>query len=385
LNLLKCSSKRKVLLTAFGDALRGFRQASNDPARQNKRLSQQRLGRLIGEELGDLGFTGAAVSYWETGASKISAEDRDVLLALIKVLHNCGGLKTLADANRLLEAGNYRALNYDEAGRIFVEILTGLNPQSEGNTNSSVPFVEESFFAVTGKEFKAIIARAKEEGPKPWWPRALAALLRKATDHFPLSIRTLLWVWVWLMAGWPVGPSLRLSFAGPAEMLSALQKYVIGSLIIPLMIGLLVNTKDSAYWQQRSDVKPLLLRLYTYQGAGIGFNLGYFFVFPVCLAIYYLHLEPTIWTEILAATVGLILGNMGARVVPHNLWRAFGRLAWSDGAIFFVVALLGPLWAIFFMEFYPILLDPWTGILMFLSAVTVMVILTTPRPKKHDN
>jgi hypothetical protein len=384
LNLLKYSSKRKVLLTAFGDALRAFRQASNDPARLNRRLSQERLGKLIGEELGDLGFTGAAVSYWEKGASRISAEDRDVLLALIKVLHRCGGLETEAEANHFLESGNYRDLNAEESGEIFTENPSGSNSGQETNLNSSVPILKDNFFTVAEKEINALIAKAKEEGPEPWWPRLLAALLRRVTDRFSLSMRTLLWVWVWLMAWWLVGPSLRLSFAGPAEMLSAMQKYVIGSLIVPLMIGLLVNTKESDYWKQQSDVKPLLLRLYTHQGAGIGFNLGYFFVFPVGLAIYYLHLEPTAWIEILAATMGLILGNMGARVVPHNLWRAYSRLAWSDGAVFFVVALIGPVWAFFLLEFYPILLNPLTGILIFLSAVTIMVIIATRKAQKHD-
>ena len=186
------------------------------------------------------------------------------------------------------------------------------------------------------------------------------------------------------MACWLIGPSLRLSFADHDAMLLAMQKYVIGSLVIPLMIGLLINTKDSEYWKLQAGVDPLLLRLYTYQGAGIGFNLGYFFVFPLSLLRHYLQLEPGVWIELLAATLGLILGNMGARVVPHNLWRAFGRLTWADGAIFFVVALMGPLWAFFFLEFYPVLLNPVTGILVFLLAITIMVFLATRKSKNYD-
>lgn len=372
-------------MTAFGDALRTFRQAGNDPQRLNRRLSQERLGRLIGEEMGDLGFTGTAVSYWESGKSKISAEDRNVLLALIQVLHRCGGLRTITEANRLLGLGNYRVLDADEAGKIFTtEPRIEPTVTKEETSTSNVPFLVESFFAISEKELKTLITTAKEEGPDPWWPRALAALMRKASDRFSLSVGTVLWVWVWLIAWWLIRPSLRLSFANQAIAIHAMAYYVGGTLVVPLLIGAFVNTKDNAYWKANGIEHSILLRLYTYQGAGIGFNLGYFFVFPFSLLRYYLHLEPAVWIELLAATAGLILGNMGARVVLHNLWRAYGRLTWADGGIFFVVALIGPFWAVFFMEFYPVLLNTVAGVLVFLSAVTIMVISTTRQSRKHD-
>jgi len=368
----------------FGNLLRNFRESCRDPVFPPRRLSQERFGELLGAELGTAGYSGAAISDWERGKSKIHADNRLVLTALIKVLYENGGLKTVEQANQLLEAGNYRTFNADEAGKIFTEISNSLNPQQEANPNSRVPFLQESFFAASEKELKGIIEKAKQDGPDPWWPRVLAALMRKATDRFSLSPRTVLWVWIWLMACWLIGPSLRLSFADQDAMLLAMQKYVIGSLVIPLMIGLLINTKDSEYWKLQASANPLLLRLYTYQGAGIGFNLGYFFVFPFNLLRHYLHLESSVWIELLAATTGLILGTMGARVVPHNLWRAFGRLTWSDGAIFFVVALMGPLWAFFFLEFYAVLLNPVTGILVFLLAITMMVLLATRKSKNYD-
>jgi hypothetical protein len=291
-------------------------------------------------------------------------------------------IKTLVEANRFLELGNYRPLDADEAGKIFVERPP--DPEQDKNPNSNILFLIENLLAVSEKEFKALVDKAKEEGPDPWWPRVLAALMRKATDHFSLSLRMILWIWIWLMAWWLIGPSLRLSFANQNEMLFAMQKYVVGSLILPIIIGLLINTKDNESWRLQAGVNPLLLRLYTHQGAGIGFNLGYFFVFPFSLLRYYLQLESTVWLEMLAATSGLILGNMGARGVPHNLWRAYARLAWADGAIFFVVALLGPLWGIFFLEFYPILLNPVTGVLVFLMAITIMVFIATRKSKNHD-
>jgi transcriptional regulator with XRE-family HTH domain len=369
----------------FGEALRAFRQASNDPDRLNRRLSQERLGELIGAEMEDFGFSGAAISDWERGESKISAENRNVLLALIKVLHKCGGLKTLMETNHFLALGNYRNLDDDETRKIFIEPVNNsaaeqMVPEKQ-NSRSNIPFLIENFFAISEDELKTLIAKAKQEGPEPSWPRVLAALMRKITDRFSITRIAILWVWVGVLAWWLIAPSLRLPFVSQGEMLPAMKKYVIGSLIVPLVIGLLVNTKDNEYWKQQPRVNPLLLRLYTYQGAGIGFNLGYFFLYPFALVGYYLNFDSSVWVEIAAVMAGLVLGNMGARVVPHNLWRAYGRLTFSDGAIFFVVAFMGPAWGFFFLEFYSILLAPFTGIFVILLAISILVIITTRQAK----
>jgi hypothetical protein len=317
------------------------------------------------------------VAYWESGESKINAEDRKVLLALIKVLYTCGGMKSSTEANRFLELGNYRSLNTKETETIFLK---------ENVIKSGNPSVPENPFAIFAKEFKTLIAKVRE-GPKPLWPRLLAALMRKAADQFSISTKTILWAWAWLISWWLIAPSLRLPITNQAETFSVMLKYGAGSLIVPLWIGLLVDTKANEYWKEQPKVNHVLLRLYTYQGAGIGFNLGYFFIFPASLARYYLQMDPSIWIEILAVTIGLILGNMGAHVVPHNLWLAYGRLKLSDGGIFFVVALIGPLWAFFFLEFSSILLTPLTGVLVMLSALSLAIIITTRqyKRKRYDN
>ncbi len=96
-------------MTEFGNLLRYYRRNCTDPERGGS-LTQERLGEFIGRYLGDLGFTGAAISNWENGRSAPSQNDRLVLLALVKALHHCGGLPGLVDANRLLAAGNYLTL-----------------------------------------------------------------------------------------------------------------------------------------------------------------------------------------------------------------------------------------------------------------------------------
>jgi transcriptional regulator with XRE-family HTH domain len=97
-------------MSQFGELLRDFRKRS--------KLSQEKLGALLGLELDINGFSGAAVSDWERGMSKIHADDRLMLVSLIKVLYQCGGVISLVDANHLLEAGNYRALSQIEIEKI---------------------------------------------------------------------------------------------------------------------------------------------------------------------------------------------------------------------------------------------------------------------------
>ncbi len=102
----------------FGQYLRLFRRQSRDPERGGL-LTQERLGELIGLILGDSGYSGAAVSDWERGKSKIHQDDRAVLTAIIQVLHQCGGIQTVEESSNMLRSGNYRALNESEREQIF--------------------------------------------------------------------------------------------------------------------------------------------------------------------------------------------------------------------------------------------------------------------------
>lgn len=384
-NILSAFRGKEMAVAKFGESLRRFRQASNDPDRLNRRLTQERLGELMGYEMGDLGYSGAAISDWERGESKISAEDRKVLMTLIQILHRCDGLKTPAEADLFLESGNYRALDEDETRKIFQDLPNGLNAEQIGFEETDPQANRHSalagMFSISENEMEMLIAKAKE-GPEPSWPRVLAALMRKVSDRFSPSMSTILWVAVGVMTMWLISPSLRFPFADHNSAFVALSLYAGASLIIPLLVGALVNTKDSEYWNQQSKVNPFLLRLYTYQGAGVGFNVGYFLVFPLSLARHYLGLDPSIWIEILVAIVSLILGNMGARVVPHNLWFAFKQLRLRDGWIFFVVAFMGPLWAFFFLEFYSTLLQPVLGIIMILLALIGVILVTRMSSQK---
>lgn len=372
-------------MNTFGETLRRLRRMSRDPENAGQPLSQAHLGELIGHTMDDRGVTSAAVSEWERGKSKIKAEDRDVLMALVKVLYKCGGIKTYRDANELLEAGNYRALNVRETQAVFgsvpVASMSETPNHDQENSKPLVALLIQHLLYISDLEFQNLMDKA-EKGPPPSWPRVLAAFMRKTSEKVSFTPKIVLWMAIWGIAWWLMTPSMRWPFENRVVALEAIGMYVVGSLVVPLLIGMLVDTKHNEYWQAQGLADSRLLRLYTYQGAGIGFNLGYFFVFPVVFAWYHLQLASSVWFEFAAVTFGLILGNMSARVVPHNLWLAYSHLRFADGAIFFVVAFLGPLWGIFFLEFYSVLLEPFWGSIVILVALLLAIIIPIGHSKK---
>ncbi|MFN2182111.1 MAG: hypothetical protein ACK2UV_21730 [Candidatus Promineifilaceae bacterium] len=115
---MKQEEQADVMAASFGEQVRYYRRQCGDPMRGGM-LTQDRLGELIGEQMGDAGYTGAAVSEWERGKSKIHADDRLVLIALLAVLVRCGGLAAPGQANSMLAAGNYRRMDDMECAIIF--------------------------------------------------------------------------------------------------------------------------------------------------------------------------------------------------------------------------------------------------------------------------
>ena len=372
----------------FGKQLRTFRQQCHNP-RNGKTLSQQRLGELLGEELG-AGFSGAAVSDWERGESKIHVDDRLVLISLLKVLNKTGGLKTLLEANTLLEAGNYRALNLVEQGQLFHETPQETYLQSPTanpvERTAYFKFLLSSSFFNSPEELDKLLNEANE-GPPPAWPRIAVSLLRRVTDQISILnvLRVLIWIWIWLLTYMLIMPSLQWPFATQEQATLALVLYSGGSLILPLLIGALINTKNITFWQEHKIANSLITRLYVHQGAFIGFHLGYFIVFAIGLIRHYFNLQSAGWLELITMAIPLVISHTAAQLTPYNLWHAYRRLHLKDGGIFFVFVILGPLWGWFFFEFYSLLTSPLTGIFVILAATTLLISLMTWQYRRKGN
>ena len=369
-------------MTKFGKQLREFRQQCNDKKSPHGRLTQEKFAELVGQDLG-ISYSGAAVSDWERGVSKIHADQRKVLISMINVLHQQGGIKTPLEANQLLDAGNYRALNPAESKEIFQESAADLEAQqshTECTENKSMLLnLMGMLFFDSPQEFRVMLATA-QDGPPPAWPRVMVATYRKFAEHISVSniLTFILWVWVWLLAWALISPSLRWPFSNQNEAFSAVVIYAGGAIVIPAIAGALTNTKHNEFWQKQL-ISELNLRLYTHQGASIGFHVGYFFIFMIGLLRYNLGLPSITWMDLLAAAFPVVLAYASARLVPRNLLLAYKSLSLRNGAIFFIFFLFSPAWAYFLLNSYDVLLTKALGIFTVLMALTILLAMMALR------
>jgi hypothetical protein len=366
----------------FGKLLRDFREACKDPRNPKRKLSQIRLGELMGIELGDNGFSGVMVSYWESGKNKVN--DRVVLLSLLKILRKHGGLKTLAQADELLEAGNYRALDINEIKSIFPNSYVQEPESASIQTHPALSFLARSFFFISDDELRSILIKA-EKGPPPSWPRALVGLTNKLAGRWSglNAARGIAWIWVWLLCWASLTLSLKWPFNSQEDAKFAITIYSAGTLIIPMLIGILTITKGNNFWEDHNLDNALITRLYTYQGAYIGYHLGYFVIFTIRLFAYYAGVNFTTLFQLLIAPLPLVMGYTAARLVPYNLWQAYERLSLRDGWIFFIFTMLGPIWGFYFYNSNSIFLTPSLGTLTVLLALTIFIALALLQRSKQ--
>ncbi len=167
-------------MESFGQQLRSYRRQSRDPQRGGL-LTQERFGELIGRELGDNGYSGAAVSDWERDKSKIHADDRAVLVALLSVLHNCGGISLPDEADGLLTAGNYRRLDRGECAKVF----PGITAQSQHTAVSTAAITNQASAAEAASRLPSARNRTQRillDKVESFW---VDGVLNKATAGAP--------------------------------------------------------------------------------------------------------------------------------------------------------------------------------------------------------
>jgi transcriptional regulator with XRE-family HTH domain len=113
---------RKPKKTAFGAMLCFYRGRTADEV-TGKPFSQDKLADKLSEKTREI-FTRNHISNWENGKMPPNFHDRSILMAIVEVLYVHKGIRTLAEANDLLAAGDYRILDREEVGKINVEWAT---------------------------------------------------------------------------------------------------------------------------------------------------------------------------------------------------------------------------------------------------------------------
>lgn len=140
-------------MTQFGQKLNALRQKTRDPE-THKSLTQQQIAILLEKKTGIM-YTHVTISNWERGVSKINVDERELLVALISILHDYQGIISGKEANDLLETGNYRPLNVPEMGRI--------NPEwfNEAEEATDLP-PNELLLNLPAKAYQQLIGRESE-------------------------------------------------------------------------------------------------------------------------------------------------------------------------------------------------------------------------------
>ena len=126
------------LVETFGKMLRRYRRNSNDPEFGGS-LTQVRLADLMSRMAGPrAGYSDATISKWERDETPIHKDDRHVLLTLVTVLVQCGGLGDLAEADAWLQAGRYSALDEGERAAVL-SAAPGAQRSRPGQGDSTGP------------------------------------------------------------------------------------------------------------------------------------------------------------------------------------------------------------------------------------------------------
>lgn len=362
-------------MSKFGQQLRYFRERASDPDLGKDRLTQARLGELIGHTLGLAeAISFQTISRWENGRPTIAADDRPLQLALVQVLHHTRGLASPQDADDLLTAGHFCGLRPEEAQAIF-------GHQASGRLAQEPPVAGAAPAAAHGAETPAHRPDWRERLSKRWtdWtaptrggsepppdgPTLILRSLGAFQPKLPMVIWALLWgalLWVtWQM----LFPLMRWPFATPIALAQAAERFAVGMVAIPLGMAALAQTWREAAWRERPGAGPISIGLSALLGAWVGFQVGGMLVFGLALIGYHFDLpragSPI---ELVGAVIPIGLGYAAARRIPHDTWKAFGRLDLRDSAIFFVLVGLGPAWAAFFWYTHDALLNRFVGALI---------------------
>jgi hypothetical protein len=364
---------------SFGQALQKCRKKCIDPL-NHKPLSQVRFGELIGSTMGVReGYSGAAIHHWESGKDRIHNDDRHVLLSIVQVLHQLGGISCQTKADELLLLGQYAPLSTEELVR------AGFDPHL---VEKPAQVAEVDVDVLAGKIAGDIEDRMFRPFRKFWpdhpdagscssvqWPEWLLVRMGGILSHWSSErvLSAIAWTTVWLLTWQLVFRVLDWPFANAMQAWFTIILYAGSAFALPFIIGGLTPTKSDPFWQKPDNPPSWILRLYTHQGAAAGYHVGFAIVFAVWLLLNYLGMtQLPDWLTGLAAVWPVLLGYAAARQVPVNLWRAYGRLRLADGGIFFTLFAFPPFFAWYFFHYYPLLLSATGGLAMILLTVGLL-------------
>jgi hypothetical protein len=197
-------------------------------------------------------------------------------------------------------------------------------------------------------------------GTPPAWPRVVVWLVNALGTRIWTSglQRNLYWLALWVGNWYLTAPFFRWPYADRQRMFSAVGLYLAASLAIPVLIALGIRTSNNPSWQARGAAGSLRLRLFTLQGASMGYAIGFMVVYWAHLLGAAVPLAPVSLFAFLGAGLPVALGVMSAHLMADNLWRAYGQLSLRANWVTFVFVVFGFLWAFVYIQLNDMFPEP---------------------------
>ncbi|MCB2160558.1 hypothetical protein KQH40_00570 [bacterium] len=128
----------------FGQLLKFHRRNTSLP-KKGGALTQEKFAEIISEKIGYQIFR-PKISDWENDKKTIHhIDERNILIAIIAALYKYKGIRSLTEANLLLEIGGYRMLNPREINQIADWVGTNLIEESPSQkVNDTAEFLQQT-------------------------------------------------------------------------------------------------------------------------------------------------------------------------------------------------------------------------------------------------
>lgn len=330
-------------MTHFGDLLRQFRRQSLD-RRSGRPLTQQRLAELLEQTTG-ISYTSGAISEWERNRSQINKDDRRVLLGLVIVLHECGGIGDRSAADRLLAAGNYRRLDALEAEQVNSNWLEpGDDPPDPGEPNPFRIVVQVliEWLENPWEQLRSMVAASNGGAPPDSTDLAVLLLRRFFAGWTPW--RVIYWSATFLatLAIWHFMPPLLDWSRDPTIITGG--GYIAVGLLGPALVAALEwqTDRDHQLWHGARRTRHGWRYVFSLMGALTGYHAtaAVLLLFSVVLFdVRGVALGTAGWgVRLLLAVLLVFMARVGARQIPRNMQLAYGDLQFTDGDLALLVA-----------------------------------------------
>lgn len=329
---------------AFGNRLRQMRLASRDP-QDDRPLTQERLADCVSATLGiDPPIEGKMIGYWERGARRIRHDRRDLLVGLVVVLAQCGGVSSPQQADEWLRCGGYAPLDRHERRRVNPAWVEGdLMPFQPIEVEIESRFSPLPLPALaTGFDWRRWLGMADidEHMDLSWRGRAIVFVSRVLARITPQS---LLWLLLTVFALAVATPLLRWPLPAGQTRANAALLGVLANIVVPWCAAALTTADREDRFQLDEREVRRRLRFLKRTGAGVAWTSAYALLLMLVFLAYHFALAPLpywlLWPLVAACVVW---SHVAAARIPTDRYKMHGKridLATGD-RLFSVIYLL---------------------------------------------